>query len=354
MKNRKDMEFDRICSFCGMLCILSVMVYRGFIIKDYASKWLDEDQALMWCGTAMAARFQLAEPHFLGQAYGSMLESVAAVPLYWIGIPLQICMPIASFFLWYAPFLYCTVKLWKKHRFTALAVQISSLACRWDYDILTNIPRSFISGFIFAFLGVVLLNEADKKWKVFFAPILCTYAYINTETTIAVIALGILHAVLYNYGCIRKSWKQLFAGSIAAEIIYIYCSQIFYRLNPEYILHSAGNTFSLSKDVFMQNMDCLGELLCSFSFIETGRMPVVFMAVLLAGISLTVLSGEWKMLLVEICAVSGSLLFLAIPKTRDYLDSLLFSQVRMFCSICNIVGDVFLRQTHLFWKGMES
>ena len=55
--------------------ILGIVLYRIALMKDYLFLYTDDDQALMWFGTAAASHFQLYEPHFLGQSYGSMVET---------------------------------------------------------------------------------------------------------------------------------------------------------------------------------------------------------------------------------------------------------------------------------------
>ena len=139
------------------ICVLSVFVYRLIIIADYALKYVDDDQALMWYGTAAAGRFAIREPHFLGQAYGSMIESFVAVPFYWLGIPLNISLPLATFIIWFFPFVYLGIKLLKKNSFFAFIIPLIGLVFSWEYDILTAVPRAFIGGFWLAFIGIALL-----------------------------------------------------------------------------------------------------------------------------------------------------------------------------------------------------
>ena len=108
MKNYdKEVVFCRADKVFVVAAAVFVLVYRLLLIFSYSANYTDDDQALMWCGTVLAAHFDLKEPHFLGQAYGSMLESIAAVPFYWIGVPLNIALPLATSLIWGVPFLIC-------------------------------------------------------------------------------------------------------------------------------------------------------------------------------------------------------------------------------------------------------
>jgi len=312
------------------LCILSVIVYRMIILADYASKYVDDDQALMWYGTAAAARFAVREPHFLGQAYGSMIESFVAVPFYWLGIPLNICLPLATLIIWFFPFVYLGIKMIKKNKLFAFIIPLIGLFFSWEYDILTAVPRAFIGGFWLAFIGVVLLFE-DKKWKKTLALIFMTLAFINSETSIAISALGILYYLLFHKDKLRDDWKSFLISLPFCVVIYSFCNIIFYKLFSDYNLHGS-NSLSISADAFINNIKSLGKLLSDFSLLHIGTFPLLLI-IIIFGLLIIGWLKDKKLFIIQLCAVIGSLLFLALPKTLDHTDELLFSQTRMFLYI---------------------
>lgn len=319
-----------------IVCLAIICVYRFFIIKDYACRYTDEDQALMWYGTSLAARFKLAEPHFLGQAYGSMIESIVAVPFYWLGIPLSVCLPLATCFLWISPFAILSFVCLKKDKLIfAYACLFVSLLNNWDYDILTTIPRSFIGGFLFAFIGILLLESKSQKAKAL-SIVFMFIAFINTETTITVIALGILHYILWNGKSIKKDYIYFLIGGILGLVITFYCNIAFYKMNPEYNLHGT-NSFSISLETWILNLGHLRTMLNSFSIVNIRNFPVFLIAVVFVALTLMIRLKKWKYLFFIICAISGCMSFLALPKTLDYFDSLLFSQSRMFLFIPYVI-----------------
>lgn len=322
-----------------VICLAIICTYRSFIIKDYACRYADEDQAIMWYGTALASSFKLAEPHFLGQAYGSMIESIVAVPFYRMGIPLSACLPLATFILWISPFVMLSLACLKRNRpIFAYTCLLLSILCNWDYDILTAIPRSFIGGYLFAFIGILLLERKSKMAKALSAVLMCI-AFINTETTITVSALGVLHYVLWNGKQVKKDSSYFALGGILGLVMIYYCNIAFYKVNPEYNLHGS-NSFAISFEALKRNLGHLNSMLSSFSFVNIRNIPVFLIAAVLAVLILVIRLKKWKNLLLILCAIGGSMSFLALPKTLDYVDSLLFSQSRMFLFIPYVMLSV--------------
>lgn len=76
--------------------LLIVFIYRGYLLINYCAFYVDDDQALMWNGAAAMAHLCFPEPCFWGQNYGSMFEALIAAPFYWLGIPLNILLPLAT------------------------------------------------------------------------------------------------------------------------------------------------------------------------------------------------------------------------------------------------------------------
>ncbi len=327
----------RVCFIISVLCIFA---YRLLLIIEYCSRYSDDDQALMWYGTALAGHFRLLEPHFLGQAYGSMLESVVAVPLYWLNVPLNICLPIATLFLWFVPIIICAIIVLNRNRKIAFGILFVSILFGWDYDVLTAIPRSFIPGFSISFLGIALMLmgiEKNRLPECFLGPILLAIGFVSTETTIAVIGIWLLYLLLYRLKSATKNAiiTSIIGGCIGIIIIY-YCNKLFYENNPEYMLHGrlSLSDVRVSIDVLHKNLtNNLIDLLRSFSVVNVGAVPIILLLIVCVVLYLIINQKEWKMLIVLLSLPVGLLLFLSLPKSLDFYDMLLFSQTRMFLFI---------------------
>lgn len=333
----------RIVLFCAIW--LLVLGYRFVIIKDYCSKYTDDDQALLWFGARLAEHFAIVEPHFLGQAYGSMLESIVAVPLQFIlGGALNWAVPIATTLLSLIPLWIFSIYMVRKNEIIAFSIAILPLTMRVDCDVLMSIPRSFIPGFIFGVIGVVLFIDLDKCYhpiKSFFGMLAFGVAYITSETTITIIAIAVLWLCLYNLEGLKNNWKPLTLGGAIAIGLVLYCNYLFYVINPDYLLHGTiGGHESFSVSVFTSNIPNMKSLFSAFSCMEFKGLPIVLIIVLVGLVLYAIRCRNYKMLLVNFCACLGTILFLAFRKTLDYKDGLLFSQTRMFLFIPYVVAEL--------------
>ena len=321
---------------CFLCCCALFFLYRLFVLADYAFHYVDDDQALMWWGTASIAARGLREPHFLGQAYGSMLESVVAVPLYACGAPLNVALPLATMLLAVLPFFFLAVLAFRRRQYVcSMLCILLPFLMKWDYDILTSIPRSFISGFPLVFAGVFLLSDFRKGRHAWAGILLCALAFTQTETTLAVTCLALLGLGLRGWresGQLLKDKGRacsLLAGSVLAVILIRYCNDGFYRLHPHFNLHGSISG-DISFGAFRKNLGNLPDLAKSFSFWSPKCVPVFLLLFLAALFAAAIRGRDRKLLLVDLAALLGSGMFLFLGKTLDYSDALLYSQTRMF------------------------
>lgn len=326
---------SRLILICLLICFIAIAAYRYVLINSHISKYIDEDQALMWYGTALASHGGIREPHFLGQKYGSMIESIAAVPLYKAGVPLEWALPLTTFAIWIFPFVYCAVSCRKKMPVVSLLIAASAMVYHWDYDILTNIPRSFIGGFPFAFLGVGLMISEKKQgflWT-FLSVLLCGLAYEATVTSIAVSAFGVLYLLLYNPSRLKQDWQGFLAGAAAVILMVCYCDSWFYQIHPEYGVFGRAESLDLSLKVLMRNIKRVPFILKSFSFICYNKIPVSFILGAMAAlvwIGKLIKQKDYRFLLVAACAFLGSVAFLMVRRTENYSASMYMTAARLY------------------------
>ena len=143
-------------------------IWRLYVCIRYCFAYVDDDQAIMWYGTVYMAHGHFPEPCFYGQDYGSMLDSLLAVPLYWCGCPLNIALPFMTMIWGMSPFVMCAVHaLNKRHIKCAWFVLLIAVSCSWQWDVLTSVPRSLTDGFPLAIATFLLLDNPDEKKKGF-------------------------------------------------------------------------------------------------------------------------------------------------------------------------------------------
>lgn len=330
-QNRRKLDKKTVVGVvCLLICLFSVCMYRFFIMRDYASVYTDENQALMWYGTVAASNFQLNEPHFLGQDYGSMLESIVAVPFYKLGVPLNVCLPLATFILFILPFVILSViSLVKGNSFLSVSLMGISLIFGWNIDILASIPRSFLSGFAIAFIAYVLFRR-NSRLTAIISPILFAIAFINTESTITIIALSILEFVLYRFKDTIRKWPFYLAGTAIGAGLVVYCNNIFYKLHPECIVFRFPKVGFPTLKCFKDNINNIPKLLKSFSAYNFNGIPVALLLIAVIIVAFLLVEKRYKGLITLFCAFLGSTAVLSLARTFNFVGDLLFSQERMF------------------------
>lgn len=311
------------------------LIYRIYLLLRYCSQYLDGDQALMWYGTAVFGHLKFPEPCFFGQAYGSMIESLIAVPLYWIKIPFQFALPVATMLLSMIPFFYLSYKAYKKGNIKiSLLIIFCYIAMSWQWDILTSVPRALIGGFAFAVIGMVWVDSENSRVKAFLGALLAYLGYIMTSSAIAVIGIGLLGFCLE----IKEKKKNALpaAGGFICGFLLEKLVKDFYIRNADYALHPEwGMSFEVK--TFISNLKNIGNICAGFTpFGKLGGW--LFIAAVLGSLSYLVFKRYYKAGILILAAVSGITLMLGLRKMNDYMEgSLLFGQLRMLLVVPYII-----------------
>jgi hypothetical protein len=101
----------------------------------------------MWQGVMDYSAGIFHEPRFYGQSYNLMLESLFAVPLYKLGIPIYKALPIITSFFTIFPYLLITFLTFRKKSTTAGLIILSiPLLLLNEYALITCLSRGFVTG----------------------------------------------------------------------------------------------------------------------------------------------------------------------------------------------------------------
>lgn len=329
-----------------------LVIYRIYLLLRYCSQYLDGDQALMWYGTAVFGHLKFPEPCFFGQAYGSMIESLVAVPLYWIKVPFQFALPAATILLSIIPFFYLGYKAYRKGNVKiSLMILLCYIAMSWQWDLLTSVPRALIGGFAFSTIGMVWVDTDNSQVKAFFGALLAYSGYIMTSSAIAIIGIGMLGFCLE----IQKKKKNVLpaAGGFLGGILLEKLVKAFYLKNSDYALHPEwGMQFEVK--TFISNFKNLRNICAGFTpFCKLGGL-VFILTVLGAFIYLFIVKKYYKAGILLAAAVSGITLMLGLKKMNDYMEgSLLFGQLRMLLVVPYII-ILILYFTAVLYTGTEK
>lgn len=322
-----------------ILLMTVVLLYRALILVYYSFNYVDDDQALMWYGTAAFAHLDFYEPCFFGQAYGSMIESLLAVPFYLIGIPLNIALPVSTVILSSFPFIYLGIKSFSNgKRLTAYIILTVFAFMSCDWDVLTSVPRSFVGGFPIAVAGAALINEKSNI-KAFIGAYLIFLGCITTNTSIAIAGMAYLALAIYNKIRTKEFLKKLgavFVGNALGFVTYLLI-KYFYAVNPEYNIHP-GYTSKISVTTLINNLFNIFEIYGWFTPMGLGVIGVV---IVIGVICLCIHKKQYRHLIMTVVALCGFTFMLGLDKLNDYIsDSLLYGQLRMLLFVPYLIITV--------------
>ena len=316
-----------------VLLIIGIYCYR--ILSHSTFEVIDNDQPIMWLAAANFSNFSFHEPCYYGQDYNTLLEGFLAVPLLWAKIPIPIAVPLVSCLLSIGSFLLlAAIAIRKKLYRIALVISFIPFLLPLEYWIISFMPRGFVPGIFLASIACYCLIIFKNKKGIFFWAFFSALAVtVTANAVIFIFPIG-LYAVLNYY---RKSsfYIVTVAGAISGSIYQI-ASYLFYRSNPEYIIHPSWPlTFSLSK---------LWDGLCHMDkhyewvtpIFNHGSIVLIILFIIL--IAALIHRKKYKAAIVILSGFALMLITLGIPKVHDADYSVYFSYERFYLAAPHILA----------------
>lgn len=306
-----------------------ILVYRFWTLTMFGFKYTDSDQSIMWLGTKNYSQGLFHEPLFYGQNYNSMLESLLAVPLFKLGTPLHIALPIITTLLTLLPFFIISIFTYlKSSKFTGILILTIPILLPVEYDFMTSISRGFVTGLAIASIGLFAMFQTKSQLSFFLLGLIAVISYSINANSILVSLPCFFYIFLHNLKS-KKFYFLSFLGLSIGIVLHLLIHN-FYNNNPYYVLHGYDLEFSFSyfKDgikslnIFLNNVTPIFwkqgwislfiPIIFSFFFFKKNRINE----------SLFALSIPLILLIP-----------LAVSKVHDGEDSVFFSFSRMYLSV---------------------
>jgi hypothetical protein len=232
MVNKKENIIT--CSILILLCLLN-LIYRIVVLKQFAFAYTDSDQVVMWCGARDFSMGQFHEPAYYGQNYNSMIEALFA-SLFFKWMTPRHAVPLVTAFLTLFPYyLVAGVCYLKKRTVQAYLILLLPLLLPPEYDLITSMPRGFVTGIFFAVAGSIVVYYPEKKWGFFFFALLNMIGLVlNPNAVLITFSIGLI--LLFTNYRNKLFYFYSSAGAIIGALPYWYI-QHFYELHPAYIVH---------------------------------------------------------------------------------------------------------------------
>ncbi len=322
-----------ILTLVYLLVAILVIIQRVLVLQDFGFVYTDQDQIIMWLGTQDYAQGVFHEPRFYGQAYNTMLESLFAIPLYRLGIPLHKALPIATSFMMLFPFFVLSIKsIRNNQKKIAILILCILLLLPLEFEYMTTMSRGFVPGI---FISSIMLFFASNKRIInsFLLGFLAVLSFsINPNSLL--LSLPILGVVLLNNINHKKTYLLLFLGFIAGLSLH-WNINYFYTLNPNYNLHPLSIDFSI--DLLNEGLNDLNKFFNHISpFCWSNGWLIILIFMMLGFYHFK--RERKKIGVIFMLFPLLMLLPLLTTKVHDGVDSVFFHVSRMFLAVPVVLG----------------
>jgi len=245
----KKLLRSRLSLFLAVLSIL--IAYRIWVLFQFGVIYTDQDQAVLWEGVMNFSSGLFHETRYYGQAYNTMLEALLATPLYLIGVPVYIALPTVTVLLALLPFFCLAYVLYFKRKEDAgLLVLLIPLLLPIEYDLITTMPRGFVTGLAFVGIASLWLESKRNSSYYLFGLFIVLGFTLNPNSILLSLPLALIY-FLKNLAFIRFYFYGL-AGLLSGLLAHLTLNR-FYSMNPNYELHRPISEFST--DYFLEGIE---------------------------------------------------------------------------------------------------
>jgi hypothetical protein len=252
-------------------------VTRFLIFFDININNVDSDQPLIWIAASDYSKGLFHEPRYYGQDYNTNMEGLFAVPLMWLKVPVYIAVPVATHFIFLTPYLFTAAYLFYTGKKTHALFVLAVLLCMpTAFDILTSIPRGFVTGLFFATFFILSLCKPHHKGYIILNSVFAIIGYFVNPNSIIISIPVLFYIFLHNY---KKPQYYLVTAACLLLVIPLYLGMNkFYADHPEYIVY--GLVYNFSLEHFVNNLSNLPLSWIHISFFSD-RVPFALPATML-------------------------------------------------------------------------
>ncbi len=311
--------------------ILSVLLIVSKLITlfNFSFIYTGNDDLIFWQIANDYSQGIFHEPFMYGQNYNYAIESLFAVPLLKLGIPLAYAMPITTMWMSVLPFLLFAIGFYRKKWFLASYIFLTiPVLMPIEYDIITTITRGFINGLFFSsFLIFPLLNPNKISSFIVFGLFASLGFVTNPNSILVAFPIG-----LYLFFTNFKNWKfYVFTViSMTPTLVAYYFSKQFYLYQPDFVVHEMWDLNYATTRVW----ETINHLDRSFAYLTpvTWGIHWLILPVIMIG-SLFMIKKDWRLGLSILFGMIFLIFSLGINKVEEGVDSIFFSPTRMFLGV---------------------
>lgn len=289
---------------------------------------IDNDQVVMWQGAKDFSNGIFHVPLYYGQDYNTMFEALIAVPLVLCKTPIYWAVPIATHILFIFPFLFSAFYLFKnKFKYQAIFVLAILLCLPVGFDIMTSIPRGFVTGLFFtSFFIISVHNPNSFKWlaiNTFFGGL----AYIFNPNSLVVSAPLLSFLFLFNYK--NKKYYLVTFASLSPVILLLFYIKYFYSHYESPLVYGLTNEFSIA--ALKDSIANIGKRFMHVSFFGEGYSGLSLLIIITLAISF--FNKNIKIFLAFLAFLLIIFISLCTSKSADGAEWAFYSYSRLYIGI---------------------
>ncbi len=286
----------------------------------------------MWLATKNYAQGLFYEPRFYGQDYNSMIEALLSVPLYKLGIPLHIALPITTtLFTLFPVFLLAVLTYRKKSKIAGIILLCLFLTLSFEYDLITSMPRGFVTGIAFSAL-IFLFMDHDNYFSYLSIPLIAILSYYINENSILICTPLVFLLFLKNHK--KKKFYVCFTAGLLIGLFVHWLIERFYANNSHYIVHSYKLELSFaSLKEGLLHLDMFFDQVSPALWKQGSLILVLFL--LMAMLFYKTKKNDHA--IISLFIPFMLLAPLLVSKVHDGTDSVFFSYSRMYLAVPIIV-----------------
>ena len=298
------------------------LVYKAVCIAALGFQYTDSNQTVMWQAAMDMAGGDFHNLFLYGQTYSSNLESLLAVPLLWLKVPVYQALPIVSGMLSALPvFLFADMAARNGRYAGATLVFLFTLAFPVEHWQTSMLSRGFIQGIACVSLGIYIIHRTRMSIMFSLAGLLIAGGIWQNYN--ALFLLCALPLMAHRFRPLSRITIAL-SGAVAATLMWFALRALAIR-HLEYVVNPEPE-LDWQIRYFTEHLRQL-KFILSHTF-YTGIYGIIFLTLFI------VIVPKNRYLLAAVTSLIF-LLFIVIgfKETGDFSDNFFFGPGRFFLAI---------------------
>jgi len=316
------------------LATFILLAFRvALVLKDFNFSVTDNDQALFWYACDNFSRGLFYTPFIYGCNYGSMLESLLAVPFYKAGIPIYYALPLSNAFWVLGLVFLLAINLNKKYRNAqagTLFLIVFALLPTEHFAILFA-AKGHLAGILVSLVALILVIHSNSRQVMILVGLFTGLAFqLNPNSLFLLFFIGLF---VEN----AKSALYGFVGVLLSLFYMVITSYYSGILDSEFLHKQWQIAFSFTE--LKNNLSYIDKYLNSVTPFDNTKgylsLVILFLFIVTLFIKKMWYKGTWMLL-----ALFTILFSFGVNKVSDGSTDVLFHYSRFFLALafCNALA----------------